>query len=156
MRRWLSVCLPLAVLAGCTTVPKADEKTYERIMLPLMTDVQRAEYYKRPTWEERKAYLYEAGLMGRLDAAPPAIRRAILDGRVVKGMSMEQVLMSWGRPVARMPVPPSDDPEVARAEGRKERWLYARVFTTHLNVRYRRAVEFTNGVALFIRDDVKR
>lgn len=145
-----AVAMPLT---GCTRPGSIRPETYERILLPLMSDVERAEYYSRPTPPERKAYLDEMGLTAKLDAAPPHIRQAILDERVVKGMTPEQVMMSWGSPEQRQRLKPSDNPEVAQFQGRKERWFYDRLITIPLSDRFLRAVEFTNGVVLEVRDD---
>jgi len=148
MKRWVCVSV-LAAAAGCNGLSTLNQATYERMMMPLMTDVQKAEYYKRPTWPERKAYLYEISVMRTFEAAPPTIQGAIRAKRVVKGMTADQVLMSWGRPAHRFVIPP----EAPDREGRREQWLYSRVLTPDFQVRYRRAVSFVNGVVLHVRDD---
>jgi len=155
MKRWLWVPV-LAAAAGCNSLSTINEETYERMMMPLMTDVQKAEYYQYPTWTERKAYLYKSDLIQRFELAPPAIRQAILEQRVIKGMTPEQVMMSWGLPDKRIALRPSEDPDLARQEGRKERWFYGLQITSNLGERYQRAVEFTNGVALYVRVDEPR
>jgi len=152
MKRWLWVPV-LAAAAGCNSLHRIKEETYERMMLPLMTDVQKAEYYQCPTWTERKTYLYRNDLIQRFELAPPPIRQAILQQRVIKGMSPEQVMMSWGIPDKRVALTPNDDPDVARQEGRKERWYYGLQLTRDLSGRYRRAIEFTNDVVLYVLDD---
>ena len=152
MRRWLWVPV-LAAAAGCNSLSTIGQATYERMMLPLMSDVQKAQYYQRPTWAERKACLYEITLIQKFESFPETIRRAILREHVVPGMSPEQVIMSWGVPSERLIITPEDDPEVLKQQGRKEQWLYSRVLTADLQVRYLRAVAFTNDVVLHVRDD---
>ena len=87
--------------------------------------------------------------MRTFESAPPTIQQAIRAERVVKGMTAEQVLMSWGRPVHRFAGPP----EAPDRQGQREQWLYSRVLTPDFQVRYRRAVSFVNGVVLDVRDD---
>lgn len=154
MRGWLFLGVIAALAAcGCAGFNTLNEKTCERMFLPLMSDVEQAEYYRRPTWPERKAFLHESGFFARFETAPEYVRQAILRQEVVKGMTPEQVIMSWGAPADRTVIQVSDDPEVASIAGHKERWLYMPVLTPDFSIRYLRAVEFTNGVVLYIRDE---
>ncbi len=152
MKAWMWCVAATAVLAGCQLPGTLDQKTCERMFLPLMSDAQKAEYYnigKRPTWAERKAYLYEIGMMPKFEEAPDEVRSAILHQRVILGMTPEQVTMSWGPPDRIEEAPVSADPEVARREGRKKIWLYGRAFSpADLAYLYRRGVEFVNDVVL--------
>lgn len=150
MKRALSLAA-LVGLSGCATAPT--EKTYERMLVPLMSETEQAEYYRRQSWPERKAYLYEAKLIQHFLDAPPAIRQAVLEERVLKGMLREHVLMSWGRPAHVVVLRPSDDPQRAREEGRRERWFYDLFLTPNLDLRGLREVSFTNGVVIDVRDD---
>jgi hypothetical protein len=153
MKTWMWLA-SVAVLAGCAGPGRISQKTYERMLFPLMSAPEQAEYLKRPTWTERQAYLGEIGVLDQFEQAPPEIQRAILDQRVVPGMAPNQVLMSWGQPVRKNLPPTSSDPEVARREGAREQWLYHPVLSTaDMGMRFLRAVEFVNGVVLRVRDE---
>ena len=151
--RWMWSAAALAVLAGCSASWTVSETTCERMFRPLMSDVQRAEYYKRQTWAERKAYLYEIQMMQKYEAAPPEIQSAIRNQSVIRGMNPEQVTMSWGPPHRIEGGPVSTNPAVVGREGRKELWLYFLVLSPwEFTSRYRRAVEFTNDVVVNVRE----
>ena len=162
---WMCVCVAVlaAAAAGCNALGPRGEDDYKRILFPLMSDAQKADYYKLPTWPERKAYLYEIKVMQKFESAPPSIKRAILRHRVVEGMTADQVLMSWGPPSVRVRIPGSagsfpTPPPTTRpaAEEVREQWLYKPVLTPDFRVRYDRAVLFVNGVVLKVREEERR
>ena len=75
-----------------------DQELYARSQ-QFMTDNQKDTFLELPDAEARERFVEELHIAERLNKFEPHVREAIMAGRIVPGMTVEAVLLSWGRPL---------------------------------------------------------
>ena len=101
-----AICLlsALAVL-GCGVnryelyqrLPEQDKELFDRSK-QFMTDRQQERFLLLKESDDRAKLVEELHIQDRLAKFPQYVQEAIMAGRIVPGMSLEAVLLSWGRP----------------------------------------------------------
>jgi len=111
MKRWLSpliilLCLSITTpaLAGRVNMKKIKkwpdaDKVLARSFDVWMTDDEVKVFEKLSTTEERKQFLEQAGYYRMWESIDEEIMPAVVEGKVVKGMTQDDVYMSWDKPV---------------------------------------------------------
>ncbi|MFQ5898682.1 MAG: hypothetical protein ACE5JN_10625 [Candidatus Methylomirabilia bacterium] len=98
-----------------------DEQRLFEIYSGFMTSSQQAEYLRLTTPTDRAAYAESLGVRRRFLALPEGERETVLAQRLVRGMSAEALVMSWGYPWHRFRLGEDD-----------EEWEYWPYFARHL------------------------
>jgi len=106
MRIRQAICL-LSVLfmLGCGVnryelyqrLPEQDKELFDRSK-QFMTDRQQERFLLLKDSAARAGFVGELHIQDRLSKFPVYVQEAIMAGRIVPGMSVEAVLLSWGRP----------------------------------------------------------
>ena len=106
MKTRQAICLLSAlVMLGCGVnryelyqrLPEQDKELFDRSK-QFMTDRQQERFLLLKESEDRARFVEELHIQDRLSKFPVYIQEAIMAGRIVPGMSVEAVLLSWGRP----------------------------------------------------------
>jgi len=101
---WVGMLLgTIMILTGC-----AHDTAVQRLSLPeqsefhtynkIMTTAQARTYLSKASAAERTAYLRQIGLVQRFEALDPLDRDAVRSGFPRVGMSVEALLLVWGKP----------------------------------------------------------
>jgi hypothetical protein len=111
MKRWISpllllLCLGIATpaLAGQVNMKKLKkwpetDKVLARSFDVWMTDDEVAVFSKLGTTEERKQFLEQAGYWQMWENIDEEMLPHVMEGKVVKGMTQDEVYMCWDKPV---------------------------------------------------------
>jgi hypothetical protein len=101
-----AICLlsALAVL-GCGVnryelyqrLPENDKELFDRSK-QFMTDNQQERFLLLKESQDRAEFIEGLHIQDRLSKFPPYVQEAIMAGRIVPWMSVESVLLTWGRP----------------------------------------------------------
>jgi hypothetical protein len=106
MKMRQAICLFFAlVVAGCGVnryelyqrLPEQDKELFDRSK-QFMTDRQQERFLLLKESPSRASFVEELHIQDRLAKFPQYVQEAIMAGRIVPGMSVEAVLLSWGRP----------------------------------------------------------
>lgn len=101
-----AICLFSAlVMLGCGVnryelyqrLPEQDKELFDRSK-QFMTDRQQERFLLLKDSTGRAEFVEELHIQDRLSKFPQYVQEAIMAGRIVPGMSVEAVLLSWGRP----------------------------------------------------------
>lgn len=101
-----AICLLAAlVMLGCGVnryelyqrLPEQDKELFDRSK-QFMTDRQQERFLLLKESADRAKLVEELHIQDRLSKFPQYVQEAIMAGRIVPGMSLEAVLLSWGRP----------------------------------------------------------
>ena len=101
-----AICLLSAlVVLGCSVnryelyqrLPEQDKELFDRSK-QFMTDRQQERFLLLKESQARAKFIEDLHIQDRLSKFPPYVRDAIMAGRIVPGMSVEAVLLTWGRP----------------------------------------------------------
>jgi len=101
-----AICLVSAlVVLGCGVnryelyqrLPEQDKELFDRSK-QFMTDRQQERFLLLKVSADRARFVEELHIQDRLSKFPQYVQEAIMAGRIVPGMSVEAVLLSWGRP----------------------------------------------------------
>jgi hypothetical protein len=101
-----AICLLLALVTlGCGVnryelyqrLPEQDKELFDRSK-QFMTDRQQERFLLLKESGARAKFVEDLHIQDRLSKFPPYVQDAIMAGRIVPGMSVEAVLLSWGRP----------------------------------------------------------
>lgn len=101
-----AICLLSALLVlGCGVnryelyqrLPEQDKELFDRSK-QFMTDRQQEKFLLLKESPGRARFVEELHIQDRLSKFPVYVQEAIMAGRIVPGMSVEAVLLSWGRP----------------------------------------------------------
>ena len=101
-----AICLLSAlVVLGCGVnryelyqcLPEQDKKLFDRSK-QFMTDRQQERFLLLKESQTRAKFIEGLHIQDRLSKFPPYVQDAIMAGRIVPGMSVEAVLLTWGRP----------------------------------------------------------
>ena len=106
MKMRQAICLLFAVVVlGCGVnryelyqrLPEQDKELFDRSK-QFMTDRQQEKFLLLKDSPGRARFIEELHIQDRLSKFPAYVQEAIMAGRIVPGMSVEAVLLSWGRP----------------------------------------------------------
>jgi hypothetical protein len=97
--------LAVVVVTGCSVnryelyqrLPEQDKELFDRSK-QFMTDRQQERFLLLKDSPNRARFVEELHIQDRLAKFPQYVQEAIMAGRIVPGMSVEAVLLSWGRP----------------------------------------------------------
>ena len=78
-------------------LPEQDKELFDRSK-QFMTDRQQERFLLLKDSTGRAEFVEELHIQDRLSKFPQYVQEAIMAGRIVPGMSVEAVLLSWGRP----------------------------------------------------------
>ena len=78
-------------------LPEADKELYDRSQ-QFMTERQQERFLHLPDSAARVRFVEQLHIADRLAEFPAFVQKAILAQRVVPGMSVRALLLSWGRP----------------------------------------------------------
>ncbi len=78
-------------------LPERDKELFDRSK-QFMTDRQQERFLLLKESEARAKLVEDLHIQDRLSKFPPYVQEAIMAGRVVPGMSVEALLLTWGRP----------------------------------------------------------
>jgi len=101
-----AICLlAVVVVTGCSVnryelyqrLPERDKELFDRSK-QFMTDRQQERFLLLKDSPGRVRFVEELHIQDRLAKFPQYVQEAIMAGRIVPGMSVEAVLLSWGRP----------------------------------------------------------
>jgi hypothetical protein len=101
-----AICLLSSlVMLGCGVnryelyqrLPEQDKELFDRSK-QFMTDRQQEKFLLLKDSPGRATFVEELHIQDRLSKFPVYVQEAIMAGRIVPGMSVEAVLLSWGRP----------------------------------------------------------
>jgi len=101
-----AICLLSAlVVLGCGVnryelylrLPEQDKELFDRSK-QFLTDRQQQRFLLLKESPARAKFIEDLHIGERLNKFPPYIQDAIMAGRIVPGMSVEAVLLTWGRP----------------------------------------------------------
>ena len=106
MKMRQAICLLFAlVVLGCGAnryelyqrLPEQDKELFDRSK-QFMTDRQQEKFLLLKDSPGRARFVEDLHIQDRLAKFPQYVQEAIMAGRIVPGMSVEAVLLSWGRP----------------------------------------------------------
>jgi hypothetical protein len=146
----------LTVFGGCTAQQKSamtGDLTKRDIYLRLMTPEQAAQFrlMEKEDRDEVQIILYcqEIGVYQKWRAVPPERQALIRKGRLVEGLSLDEVRMAWGRPAAV-----EDATSAAqRQEGRQSQlWKFDPTADRQGNPVYAREACFLDQKLLWFKD----
>ncbi len=152
----LLIVVALALLAGCTAQQQAGlrgDLTKHDIYLRLMTADQAAQFrlMEKDQRDDVQLLLYcqEIGVYQKWQAVPPERQALIRKGRLVEGMSTDEVRMAWGRPAA---VEDVTDPAERLAGRRCELWSFDPTADARGQPSYSRQASFLDQKLLWFKD----
>jgi hypothetical protein len=101
-----AICLLSALMVlGCGVnryelyqrLPEQDKELFDRSK-QFMTDRQQERFLLLKESNDRAKFVEELHIQDRLAKFPQYVQEAIMAGRIVPGMSVEALLLTWGRP----------------------------------------------------------
>lgn len=78
-------------------LPECDKQLFDRSK-QFMTDRQQERYLLLEGSQDRARFVEDLHIQDRLSKFPAYVQEAIVAGRIVPGMSVEALLLTWGRP----------------------------------------------------------